>query len=143
FFYIIYQHSYVFHLWRHVLFIFPGMAIIAGLGWEYFIQKFDTHRSKFLQWAPVGLLVVLLLNPLIFIAKTQPNEVTYFNQFVGGPKQAYYNYEFDYYYNGLKPSADYLEENVIKKTPPQDSLIIRSEEHTSELQSRENLVCRL
>lgn len=122
--YVVIKDANVFHLWRHILFVFPSLAIIAAFGWESLIANFENHKNKFLKVAPLILFVAFMLEPLIFIAKTQPNEVNYFNAFVGGPKKAYQEYEFDYYYNGLKPSIDYFIDNVAKKLKPTDSIIV-------------------
>src|SRR5690606_39589282 len=42
-----------------------------------------------------------------------------------------------------RPAVDFLEQIVMLTNPERVLEIGRSEEHTSELQSRENLVCRL
>ncbi len=127
--YVVYKSSNIFHLWRHILFVFPSIAIIAAIGWERLIAFFEAKEKPVLKFAPLVLLALMLLEPLYFVAKHQPNEVNYFNAFVGGPKEAYYNYEFDYYYNGLKPSVDYFIENVAKKTPLTDTVVLTTNAH--------------
>src|SRR5436305_11842175 len=53
---------------------------------------------------------------------------------------------FDEIVNGIKGAIDFLRTNLhigSMKNLPFGTLIVRSEEHTSELQSRPHLVCRL
>ena len=110
-FYIIYKKSNVYHAWRHVLFIFPSLIVMAGLGWQY-INDFISRA-----WKPtvigLGIAAVLLLEPIIFIVPTFPNTVTYYNGFVGGTKEAYGNYEVDFYYNSVKQCTDYFVEHEL------------------------------
>lgn len=121
-FYIIYKKSNVYHAWRHVLFIFPSVIVIATLGWSY-INAYITRTSK---KAGVGLAIaaVLLIEPVIFIIPTFPNTVTYHNQFAGGVKGAYGNYEVDYYYNSVKQCVDYFIENELPKYGPTDTVLL-------------------
>lgn len=123
-FYIIYKKSNVYHAWRHVLFIFPSLMVMCGLGWHY-LNKFISKS-----WKPTavgfGLAVVLLIEPLIFIIPTFPNTVTYYNGFVGGTAGAYGNYEVDYYYNSVKQCTDYFIEHELPNIDPDKEVWIWS-----------------
>lgn len=121
--YIIYKKSNVYHAWRHVLFIFPSVVVIASLGWHYFNVYL---ANKWKKGAALMILGVLLLEPVVFIASTFPNTVTYHNQFVGGVRGAYGNYEVDYYYNSVKQCADWFIENEIPKIPEGDTVLVVS-----------------
>lgn len=46
--------------------------------------------------------------PLIHQAKTFPADYIYFNQISGGNKIAWANYEYDYYFHGIKKSSEEL-----------------------------------
>jgi tetratricopeptide (TPR) repeat protein len=121
--YIMYSGSNVYHAWRHVLFIFPPLAIVAAGGWYYFGQLF---KGK-LQYVGVGLFALLLLEPLYFTARTFPNTNTYYNALVGGVSGAYGNYEVDFYYNSVKEVVDWFMENEYpqwKEQNPGDTLIL-------------------
>lgn len=106
-FYIIYSGSNVYHAWRHILFIFPSLAIIAGIGYGY-LSDLLPAKAKI---AAVVLVGILLLEPLYFTAKTFPHTNTYHNAIVGGVEGAYGNYEVDFYYNSLKQATDWFKEN--------------------------------
>jgi Dolichyl-phosphate-mannose-protein mannosyltransferase len=108
--YIMNKGSNVYHLWRHVLFVFPSLAIVASLGY-YLLSNF--FKTKPLQIGAFVLFGILLLEPILFTAKTFPNNVNYFNASVGGVDGAYGQYEMDFYYNSMKPCVDYLEKNIL------------------------------
>ncbi len=107
--YIIFKQSNVYHLWRHVIFVLPGLIVLAALGYENF--------SRFIK-SPIAVGMIafflLLLEPIFFTAKTFPNNVNYFNSMVEGVEGAYGNYDMDFYYNSMKPCIDYLEQEVLQ-----------------------------
>lgn len=121
-FYIIYKKSNVYHAWRHVLFIFPSVVVLASLGWSY-IDGFISRSAK---KTGLGLVLaaVLLIEPLAFIVPTFPHTVTYHNAFVGGVTNAYGNYEVDYYYNSVKQCADYFIEKELPKYKATDTVVL-------------------
>lgn len=121
-FYIIYKKSNVYHAWRHVLFIFPSVVVIASLGWSY-VNGYITRKWHKAGWG-LGIAAVLLIEPIVFIIPTFPNTVTYYNQFVGGVKGAYGNYEVDYYYNSVKQCADWFIEKELPKYKPDDTVVL-------------------
>ena len=122
FFYIIYSKSNVFHAWRHTLFIFPSVIVCATFGWISLQQLFEDQKIKLVL---IFIPILLLLEPLVFIAKTFPNTNTYYNAIVGGTSGAYGNYEVDFYYNGLKESADWFVKNELPKHKnDKDSLLV-------------------
>jgi tetratricopeptide (TPR) repeat protein len=121
--YIIYTKANVYHAWRHVLFIFPSMIVLATFGWNSIISYFEQKNVKLVG---MGMLGFLLLEPTYFIATTFPNTITYHNQLVGGVQGAYNNYEVDYYYNSLKQSADWFKKNELPKYKKTDTIKIYS-----------------
>lgn len=48
----------------------------------------------------------------------------YFNETIGGIEGAYGNYELDYYLASLKPSSDYLANEVLSKNPDKEYKIV-------------------
>ncbi len=123
-FYIIYKKSNVYHAWRHVLFIFPSIAVMASLGWYYVNQYIAETWRKGL--AGFGIAALLLIEPVVFIVSTYPNTVTYHNAFVGGVKGAYGNYEVDYYYNSVKQCLDKFIKDELPKYKPTDTILVAS-----------------
>lgn len=121
--YIIYTKANVYHAWRHILFIFPSIAILASFGWNQCIAFFEKMKIAI---AGLALLFFFLLEPAYFIFATFPNTVTYHNQLVGGVKGAYSKYEVDYYYNSLKQCSDYFVKNILPQHQSGDSVIVMS-----------------
>lgn len=118
--YIIYSGSNVFHAWRHTLFIFPSAIVCASFGWEQLVLFFEKKKLKYVG---IGLLALLLLEPLYFITSTFPNTNTYYNALAGGVPGAYGNYEVDFYYNSLKETADYFIKEVLPKQKDSVTLV--------------------
>lgn len=120
--YIIYSKSNVYHAWRHVLFIFPSLAIVAAYGlngiWRW------AGKEGAMKYVVMALIAVGLLEPAIFIIRTFPNTITYYNIFAGGTKEAYYNYETDYYYNSLKGVTDWFIKHELPLHADKDSIVI-------------------
>jgi len=120
--YIMYSHANVYHGWRHVLFAFPSLAVAATAGWYYF----PTFRASRQFKGGMAVAGVLLLEPASFIATSFPNTICYFNNFAGGVKGAYCNYEMDYYYNSVKQDVDYFKAKVLPTLKPTDTVVIGS-----------------
>ncbi len=110
--YIIYKGSNVYGGWRHVLFIFPGISIIAALGINNLINRF---QLKYIRWITTGLVVFLMILPLKHIIANHPHEYIYYNTLSGGVKKAYGKYEMDYFYHTLRAGSEWLIENKIDK----------------------------
>lgn len=123
-FYIIYKKSNVYHAWRHVLFIFPSVAVMASLGWYYVNEYIAANWRK--AYAGIAIAALLLIEPILFIVPTYPNTVTYHNQFVGGVQGAYGNYEVDYYYNSVKLCVDRFINEELPKYKPDDTITVAS-----------------
>jgi tetratricopeptide (TPR) repeat protein len=98
--------------WRHVLFIFPGIAIISALGINNLISWF---RMKYLRWLMIALTAFLLILPLKHIIASHPHEYIYYNALSGGVKKAYGRYEMDYFYHTLRAGSEWLIKNRIDK----------------------------
>lgn len=109
--YIIYKESNVYGGWRHVMFIYPGLVIIAALGVNAFI---DFFKKKYLQYIVIAVFAVITILPLSFIIRNHPHEYIYYNTFCGGVKKAYGNYEMDYFYHSLRAGSEWVIENKIK-----------------------------
>lgn len=100
--YIIYKKSPLYDGWRHLLFVFPPLVVLAGLT---FTALIDRAKSKAIRYAVVGVLCLGLALPAKWCIANHPNEIVYFNEFTGGINGAYGYYETDYYMNSLKQAA--------------------------------------
>jgi tetratricopeptide (TPR) repeat protein len=113
--FVIYEKSNLYSSWRQFLFLYPVIILLAATGYNRF---FTEIKNKFYLWWSVFWLAVLMLHPLKFMISNHPYYYLYYNQFTGGLKGAYSNYETDYYYvSQTEASAwliDYLKQKDLK-----------------------------
>ncbi|MEI3155254.1 MAG: tetratricopeptide repeat protein [Odoribacter sp.] len=119
-FWVIYQHSNLYGGIRHLLFVMPPMVVLAARFWSGIIQAVHAYYK----WALSLIFGGLFLLPVIHIVHNHPNEYVYFNEFKGGLKGAYGDYETDYYFNSLKQSADWFKKNILPDLPKDKKTII-------------------
>ncbi len=119
-FFVLLKHSNLYGSWRHFLFIYPGIVLLAALGIHTLILRYTKTVTRFLV---VAVLILLCINPLRFMAANHPYYYLYYNQFVGGLKGAYGKYETDYYYHSMRKGAEWLQE-YLKHKPNNDTIIV-------------------
>ena len=116
--YVIYSKAVVLQCWRHFLFVYPPLVVLAALGWYYLLN----NRKRI--YAGI-VFVVLFFMPVIWMVQNHPYEYSYFNELAGGMRGANNNYELDSYCFGVKNCFKWIaDNNDIKK----DSLIINCNE---------------
>jgi hypothetical protein len=112
--FVIWERSNLYSAWRHFLFIYPVIILLASIG---FFHLFQIIKKKYLFWIISVLFTLISINPLKFIIMNPEYSYIYYNQIVGGLKGAYGNYETDYYFVSLKEGSEwlikYLEEKKI------------------------------
>ncbi len=110
-FWLVYTHANVYGGWRHSLFAYPFIVVVAGLGFNALIEL---AKQKYAKIALTALPFLLLIPPALFIAQNHPYEYTYFNELTGGIKGAYGNYETDYYYHSTREASEWVIQNAEK-----------------------------
>jgi tetratricopeptide (TPR) repeat protein len=103
--FVIYVKSNLYSSWRQFLFIYPCIVLLASVG---FYNFFDYIKSKKIKWVAIVLLALLTIHPIKFMITNHPYYYLYYNQFVGGLKGAYCNYETDYYYVSQTEASEWL-----------------------------------
>lgn len=111
--FVLLQGSNLYGSWRHFLFVYPGIILLAALGFHSFFIKF---KQPLVRMATIALLLVLSFHPLKFMASNHPYYYLYYNQLVGGLKGAYGNYETDYYYHSMREGAEWLKQHLQNET---------------------------
>ncbi|PQJ12412.1 hypothetical protein CJD36_001280 [Flavipsychrobacter stenotrophus] len=101
--YAIASHAALYSGWRHFLFIYPGICLIAGIGLSE-ISKF--LKKPAFQIAFVALCIVGMFKPIVWCIKNHPYEYTYFNEFVGSFNKAFYAYDNDYWEITMRKAVD-------------------------------------
>ena len=113
--FVILIHANLYGAWRHMIFIYPCIVILAALGFNDLWQRIKSisGRSVF-----TAILLLLIIHPVKFMIAAHPYYYLYYNQLTGGLKGAYGKYETDYYYHTMRSGAEwlkiYLNENGIK-----------------------------
>jgi len=113
--YIIFKKSNVYGGWRHVLFVYPFLVILASLGFEAGLRLL---KNKYAQIAGLIVIGILTFLPLKHIAKNHPHEYVYYNEFAGGVEKAYGYYEMDYYYHSMRAATNWIIDYVKKNPQP-------------------------
>ncbi len=94
---------------RQMLFVLPLFAVFSSAG---IIELYNILNNKKLKIASVLIYFLLMLHPVRLQASTFPVNYVYFNIISGGNKNAWSDYEYDYYFHGLKNSSEYLIEQI-------------------------------
>ncbi len=100
--FIIIRESNVYGGWRHMMFIYPSLLALAAAGITCLIRRVG---HTWLRRGLVILLVAGMMHPLRHIAVNHPHTYVYFNELLGGVKNAYGRFETDYYANSLGPAS--------------------------------------
>ena len=103
--FVIIENSNLYSSWRQFLFLYPGIVLIATIGVG---SLFNFVRNRYLTISIIAIMVLFSIHPVRFMAANLPYSYIYYNQFVGGLKGAYGNYETDYYYVSQAEAAEWL-----------------------------------
>jgi tetratricopeptide (TPR) repeat protein len=99
------EKSNLYSSWRQFLFIYPALVLLAAEG---FNSLFEITAKKYIRWALIAIIASLAINPVRFMANNPHYFYLYYNQFVGGLKGAWANYETDYYYVSQTEASEWL-----------------------------------
>ncbi|MBW6499978.1 MAG: hypothetical protein K0B05_01160 [Bacteroidales bacterium] len=99
------QRSNLYSSWRQFLFVYPAIILISATG---FSSLPDCLKKKHSRWVLIALAGLLSIHPLRFMAANPSYYYLYYNQFIGGLKGAYGNYETDYYYVSQTEASEWL-----------------------------------
>jgi len=108
--FVIYQKSNLYGSWRHFLFVYPSIILLAAIGFSYLFNYF---KNKYIKFAILLFSLGLALHPLKFMIRNHPYYYLYYNQLVGGLEGAYGNYETDYYYHTIREGSEWLTKYLI------------------------------
>ncbi len=105
--YAIHKKSSLYDGWRHFLFIYPPLVVIASIGWMMLVKS----RQKVIGYATIVLIAIGLFSPVRYVMANHPLESLYYNEIPGGLKGIYGKYETDYYMLGIRPATEWLIQN--------------------------------
>lgn len=141
-FWIVYTHANVYGGWRHAMFAYPPMVVAAGWGFDALLKWIESKlkiepqekgkRPMILNISALVVLLLLLAGPIRHIFANHPYEYVYFNELVGGTKNALGNYEMDYYYHSTREASEWVIANAEKN--PDGSKVKVATWHTASVQ---------
>ena len=112
--FVIYEKSNLYGSWRHFLFVYPGIVVLAAIGLWHLVRYFKP-------WIRMSLVVIVIIamtwHPIRFMVKNHPYYYLYYNQLVGGLKGAYGNYETDYYYHSVREGSEWIISYIKEQNP--------------------------
>ncbi|HCR91051.1 MAG TPA: hypothetical protein DIW50_11460 [Prolixibacteraceae bacterium] len=103
--FVIFKHANLYGAWRHFIFIYPGIVLLAALVFSEFMSVFKKYWPKIVLGATV---IIMAIHPVKFMVTNHPYYYLYFNEFTGGLKGAYGKYETDYYYHSMREGTEWL-----------------------------------
>jgi 4-amino-4-deoxy-L-arabinose transferase-like glycosyltransferase len=96
---VIVRHSTLYDGWRHLLFVYPPLVVLAAGGWA---AALAVARQPPRARLAVGLVLFAgLAEPLVYMIRSHPHDIVYFNPIVGGPRGALGRFELDYWANSF------------------------------------------
>ena len=120
--YIIYKDSILHDGWRHLIFIYPSLVVVAAMGWIFLEEKLKHQRAG--TYALWTILALVLIEPTIFILRNHKVPYVYFNPLAGGIHGAFGHYETDYWGVSVKPALDWMEQQGILGPEMTDTIVI-------------------
>ncbi len=120
--YIIYKKSNLYDSWRHLIFIYPTVVVLATLAWASIIDIFS--KNKVITYALIAFLGIMSLEPAYFIVTNSAYPYTYFNPLNGGMKGAFGNFETDYWGVSCRQGVEWLEGQGILKQDMKDTITL-------------------
>ncbi len=116
--FVIYEKSNLYGSWRHFLFVYPTMVVLAAIGlWHLWLRL----KTRLFRGLAITVVLLLAWHPVHFLVRSHPYYYLYYNPLVGGLKGAYGNYETDYYYHSMREGSEWLV-GYLHKNHPGDSL---------------------
>lgn len=103
--FVVFEDSNLYSSWRQFLFIYPGVVLVSSVGLHFLIEHI---RKKVLLLALMVVIAITAIHPVRFMILNTAYSYIYYNQFVGGLRGAYGNYETDYYYVSQTEASGWL-----------------------------------
>ena len=102
--------SNVYDGWRHFLFVYPPLVVIAALTWEVLIDM--CKNVYYLKIAIICVIIFSCGEAGLWMIRNHPYESFYFSPVIGGIKGAFKKYEIDYYGTSIRSAVEWVGDNV-------------------------------
>ena len=102
--------------WRHMYFVYPCFLMFSLLGvrrvWDRLGEVTAPGRRAYGRAALAGFIAICMIGPLVFMIRSHPHQITYFNSLVGGLAGARDDYQVGYWGPEYRDGLEYLANNV-------------------------------
>jgi len=105
---------------RHVLFILPGLALLAALGAEYLFQEIRKYAGPILSGTATVIILVLGAGSIFSM---HPYQMSYFNALAGERNTIHTRYETDYWVSSYKEGAEWINQRQAETQRPLQILV--------------------
>ncbi|MEO1626166.1 MAG: tetratricopeptide repeat protein, partial [Bacteroidota bacterium] len=124
FVYVIIKDSTLYDGWRHLIFPYTCLVVLAGVAWDYAWQRAQAAPQQWIGLAVLGVMSISVLDAAAFISRNPALSYVYFNPLAGGLSGAFGNYETDYWGVGIRQGVDWMEKEGIISEDMQDTVIV-------------------
>jgi hypothetical protein len=118
--YAVSSKIYLYSQWRHFLFLYPVLVGFVG----FTIARLLVNTTFRKQLISLGVLLLMMSHPIYSIAKDHKYAYFCYNEFSGGLKKTFTDYESDYWQMSLKPSVEWLMKNEPVISNSKDSILV-------------------
>ena len=124
--FVVLKKSPMYDGWRHMIFIYGSLVILISFGLTQFIYTFKPF-NKIYYYSAISIVIILGVEPAIFILKNYSYPYVYFNPLTGGLKNSLGKFETDYWGVSTRKAVDWLEKQNILNENMQDTITISSD----------------
>jgi len=117
--YIIIRKSNLYDSWRHLLFTYPPLVVVAALSWDSILPG---AKKRLYRMVSIGMLLIFCLEPAVWMIRNHPHQTFYFSPLIGGVNGAFKKYEIDYWGTSLRSAIEWI---AMHELPLKDNQIIR------------------
>lgn len=110
---------------RHVLFVLPPLTALAAVAWVRALRALSA-RAPALRLAGLVVLGGMLVEPVVWYARSFPMPYVYFNPLAGGLARASENYDTDYWGLSMRSAAEWLADLRQRAPGPGRPLVVAS-----------------
>ncbi|MCA1810083.1 MAG: tetratricopeptide repeat protein, partial [Lentisphaerae bacterium] len=114
--YVILIRSNLYSGWRQMYFVAGHIAVLFAIGSESMVDYY--RGKKVIAIIIAALLLFTSLLPMIHYVRNPGTAYVYFNAIAGGNKHAWGNYEYDYYWHGMKEATLWFDEHIQQGDDP-------------------------
>jgi len=103
--FVMYKDSNLYGAWRHLLFIYPPLIILSGLGYDYLLKRYSSWIARVIV---AIVFLIMAFHPVRFMIRNHPYQYLYYNEWIGGFRGAYGTYETDYYFHSMREGSEWI-----------------------------------